>query len=199
MTTGPHDPPASVSAHPTALSASRASAALALKRHRGGLIGRLCAPFFAQVSVDPEASDRLRDAYAKGIVVHTYRARRVIDPIFTLYALDRLGLPKPLWMHDHYATRLPDTVAHLSATILAGSPALLFLRRPVTLTNPTSAYSERHVEALVALQRQVSRPILLLPETLLWTKRAVGLRRTIIDSIFGDREAPGRLRELLGF
>jgi glycerol-3-phosphate O-acyltransferase len=172
---------------------------LARPPHQGGVLGRLLVPFFSRVSVDPEAADRLRDAHAKGIVVHVLRARRVMDPIFLLYALDRLGLPSPPWMHDHYASLLPPTVAELSRNVLAGRPALLFLRRPRTLTNPTSGYSERHVEALVGLQRQLERPILLLPETLQWTKRAVGLRRTIIDVIFGDREAPGRLRELMGF
>jgi glycerol-3-phosphate O-acyltransferase len=169
------------------------------ERHRGGVLGRLLTPFFAQVSLEPEAIERLKDAYTQGTVVHVFRARRVMDPIFLLYALERLGLPKPLWMHDHHTSKLPPTIAAMSSTLLAGRPALLFLRRPRTLTNPTSGYSERHVETLVALQRQMERPLLLLPETLLWTKRAVGLRRTIIDSIFGDRESPGRLRELMGF
>jgi glycerol-3-phosphate O-acyltransferase len=167
--------------------------------HRGGLLGRLLVPFFGQVGLETEAIERLKDAYTQGVVVHVFRARRVMDPIYLLYALERLGLPKPLWMHDHRASKRAPTIADLSETVVAGEPALLFLRRPRTLTNPTSGYSERHVETLVALQRQIERPILLLPETLLSTKRAVGLRRTIIDSVFGDREAPGRLRELLGF
>lgn len=156
-------------------------------------------PFFARVTIEPEASARLREAHAQGFVVHVLRSRRVIDPLFILFALERLRLPKPTWMHDHHASELPPTASALMQTVAAGSTALLFLRRPVTLINRSESYSEKHVEALLALQRQTARPILLLPESLLWATRAAGLRRTIIDSIFGDREAPGRLRELLGF
>lgn len=163
------------------------------------MLGRLLAPFFARVTVDPEATARLAAAHERGHVVHVFRAHRVIDPLFLLFALDRLGLPGPPWMHDHYASTLEPSVAKLTGSLAEGAPALLFLRRPVTLTNPSAAYPERHVEALIELQRRSTRPILLLPETLQWTKRAAGLRRTIVDSIFGDREAPGRLRELLGF
>lgn len=169
------------------------------ERHRGGLVGRLLSPLFAEIAVEPEAAERLREAHAQGTVVHVLRSRRIVDPIYLLHLLDRLGLPKPRWMHDHGASLLPPTVPELARTIAEGHPALLFLRRPRTLTNPTSGYSEHHVETLLELQRRQDRPILLLPETLLWTKRAVGLRPTIIDAIFGDREAPGRLRELLGF
>lgn len=175
------------------------SPALMPRTDRGGILGRLLSPFFAHVTVDLEAAERLRSAHANGIVVHVLRAKRILDPVFILYAAERLGLPKPLWMHDHHASKLPPTIAELSKTILGGGPALLFLRRPRTLTSSHPAYAERHIETLIALQRQLDRPILLLPETLLWTKRAVGLQRTIIDSIFGDREAPGRIRELLGF
>src|SRR5262245_41854158 len=131
-------------------------------------------PFFARVNVEPEASARLREAHAQGFVVHVLRSRRVIDPLFILFALERLGLPKPAWMHDHHASELPPTAAALMQTVAAGSTALLFLRRPVTLINRNESYSEKHVEALLHLQRQTARPILLLPESLLWAKRAAG-------------------------
>jgi glycerol-3-phosphate O-acyltransferase len=164
-----------------------------------GLLGRALAPFFADVTIDPEAAQRLRDAHAQGTVVHVLRSKRVIDPLYILFALRKLGLPEPPWMHDHRASVLPPTAHALGESVAAGRSALLFLRRPITLISRSESYSERHVEALLAAQRKSSKPILLLPETLQWTKRAVGLRRTIIDTIFGDREAPGRLRELLGF
>lgn len=180
--------------------ATTTSTALApLAAPRPGLLGRILMPFFADVTIDPEASTRLQEAHAQGYVVHVLRSRRVIDPLFILYALERLGLPKPPWMHDHRASELPATASALKETLAAGATALLFLRRPVTLINRNETYSEKHVEALLELQRQTARPILLLPESLLWAKRAAGLRRTIIDSIFGDREAPGPMRELAGF
>ena len=164
-----------------------------------GPFARLVTPLMGRVAIDPEVTERLRSAYADGIVVHVLRSRRVLDPIFIRSVLTQLGLPIPRWMHDHYASSAPPSVAAMHDAILRGEPILLFLRQPKTLTNPTTTYAERHVEALIGLQRKIDRPILLLPEALLWTRRAMGLRRTIIDVVFGDREAPGRLRELVGF
>ncbi len=183
----------------TRLPTVQTAPALVSPPKRGGLLGRLLAPFFAQVRVGAEATERLRDAYERGIVVHCFRSHRVLDPTFLLYALDHLGLPPPAWMHDHYLSQLAPTVEDLSATVAAGCPSLLFLRRPRTLISPNPTYSERYFETLIALQRQLDRPLLLLPEALLGTKQPIGLRRTIVDTIFGDREAPGRLRELIGF
>lgn len=165
----------------------------------GGFFARLLRPLFAKVTVETNTAERLRNAYAEGVVVHVLRARRVIDPLFILSVLERLGLPRPRWMHDHYAGDEVPSVESMLGAVRAGEPILLFLRRPKTLTSPTGSYSEKHVEALLNLQRHLDRPILLVPESLIWTRKAAGVRRTIFDVIFGDREAPGRMRELVGF
>lgn len=167
--------------------------------HRATALNRLLAPFFGKIRIDEEDARRLRSAYDKGIVVHVLRASRWMDPLYILHALERLHLAPPTWLHDHFASKQKAGVAELTRTVEAEEPSLLFLKRPRTLINPNSAYAERYVETLLAAQRKTKRPILLLPETLIWTKRAVGLRRTIIDSIFGDRDTPGRMREILGF
>ena len=165
----------------------------------GGLIARLLRPLFTRVRIDDEAETRLVNAYRQGIVVHVFRASRLTDPLFLLHALETRGLPSPQWMHDHYASAEEDSAAALSESIRAGHSAVLFLRRPRTLLSPTGAYTEKHVEALLRVQRDLDRPILLLPETLHWTKRPVGLRPTVVDSVFGNREAPGWAREIVGF
>ncbi len=165
----------------------------------GGWLSRGLNPLFQRVKIEDEASQRLTEAYARGNVIHVFRASRLTDPLYLLYALRRLGLPRPRWMHDHHASLEENSTAALAANVIAGHSAVLFLRRPRTLLSPSGAYPEQHVEALLRLQTELDRPILLLPETLLWTKRPVGLRRTVVDSIFGDREAPGWARELVGF
>ncbi len=133
-----------------------------------------------------------------GDVVFTLRSKRLIDPLFVLHRLRRLDLPRPRWMHDHPASAFPPTAEALLDAVSAGDPALLFLRRPKTLTTRT-AYAERHVEALITAQRNRSRPILLVPVALQWTRKPVGLRPSLLDAVFGDRESPGAIRELMGF
>ena len=168
-------------------------------KHLGGWLGRLAGIFFGGVTVEQEAVSRLQEAYRLGIVVHVIRSRRVLDPLFILSVLDRLGLRKPSWMHDHYASKRGDQLDELRRAVIDGEPTLLFLRKPRTLTTTSSAYADHHIETLVELQAQVERPIMLLPASLSWKRKPGGIRRSLIDAIFGDRESPGRIRELLGF
>ncbi|MEM7677745.1 MAG: 1-acyl-sn-glycerol-3-phosphate acyltransferase, partial [Myxococcota bacterium] len=164
-----------------------------------GLLGRILGGLFDRVRLDEEAADRLRDAYDRGIVVHVFRASRLTDPLFLLFALRKLGLPRPRWIHDHYASTEPRSVEALIFSIEQERSAVLFLRRPRTWLTHSSTYTDPYVEALLEAQRRIDRPLLLLPETLQSTTRPVGLRPTLIDSVFGNREAPGRLREVIGF
>ena len=164
-----------------------------------GFWERLFGPLFGGIRAHPESLSRLVDAHRRGLVVHTLRTRRRVDPLFILHLLGRLDLPRPRWLHDHFASKCDDSAGQLAEELTAGRGALLFLRRPRTLRNPTTAYSQAHVEALVALQRQLDVPILLLPETILWRRSAQGLRRTFFDALFGDRDGPGALREVFGF
>src|SRR5688500_7350692 len=110
-----------------------APVALAMRTRPESALARLLVPYFGEVTIAPEAADRLRDAYANGIVVHVLRAKRVIAPLYVRYALGRLGLPKPAWMHDHHASEHAATAQSLVDVAARGEPSLLFLRRPVTL------------------------------------------------------------------
>lgn len=166
---------------------------------RRGLWARVLEPLFGRTLVEQDAIDRLREAHQTGLVVHTLRSHRLIDPLYIQYLLEQLGLPLPGWLHDHFLCRSDPSAAHLVDTLRNRQNALLFLRRPHTLLTSGTAYSEKFVEALLALQRETERPILLLPEALIWRKRAVEFRRGILDGIFGDREAPGHFRELTGY
>ncbi|MEE2903757.1 MAG: 1-acyl-sn-glycerol-3-phosphate acyltransferase [Myxococcota bacterium] len=168
-------------------------------KHLGGWFGRLANFTFGNVTVPQETVERLRTAYAQGTVVHVIRTRRVLDPLFVLSVLDRMNLRKPNWMHDHYASSCEGTLDSLLNETVAGSPSLLFLRKPRTLTTIKSSYSENYIEGLVELQLKQERPIMLLPQSLSWKRTPGGIRRSLIDGIFGDRESPGRLREMLGF
>lgn len=166
---------------------------------RRGLLSRVLEPCFGRALVEPQALEHLRSAHERGVVVHTLRFHRLVDPLYIQYLLDQLGLPLPTWMHDHGSARNSISARELVSTIEDRNPALLFLRKPHTLITGSTAYPERYVEALLELQRRSDRPILLLPEALIWSKRAVGIKKSMVDDVFGDREAPGHLRELMGY
>ncbi len=161
---------------------------------------RLWAHFFDKIEIEPEGAENLRSAYERGVVVHTLRSPRLVDPAYLRFLLPRLGLPELGWSHENYRSEDEDNnVADLITAVQSGTSALLFLKRTKTLLDKKTALSQRHIEALVAQQRTQEKPILLLPESLLWNRRAVGLRKTILSAFFGDRDSPGRVREVSGF
>jgi glycerol-3-phosphate O-acyltransferase len=168
-------------------------------QRRRGIQGRLLEPFFGRTLVQQDAIDRLRKAHQEGVVIHTLRFHRLVDPLYIQYLLEQLDLPLPTWLHDHVVARNSISSRELVERVSARESALLFLRKPHTLITGSTAYGESYVESLLELQRTMDRPILLLPEALIWSKRAVALKRSMVDDVFGDREAPGHLRELLGF
>lgn len=164
-----------------------------------GFWERVFAPLFGGIRAHDTSLSRLAAAHRRGLVVHTLRTRRRVDPLFILHILGRLDLPRPRWLHDHFASKCDHSVTSMKDELAAGRTVLLFLRRPRTSRNPTTAFSQAHVEALVAFQRQTDTTILLVPETILWSRRAQGLRRTFFEALFGDRDGPGALREVFGF
>lgn len=53
--------------------------------------------------------------------------------------------------------------------------------------------------ALIRAQREIKRPIDLIPQQFLWARRPTPGKRSIIDWLFGERENPGRLRKIILF
>src|SRR5690606_7303019 len=105
--------------------------------------------------------------------------------------------------------QIPDDRA-LSDTLRSEHSALLFLRRPPSMSGRARGiFGKRRkgddmavdlIRTLVALQRKTSKPIVLVPQTFVWTKRPVTNHgRSAIDLFFGPAEWPGRVRVVLQF
>src|SRR5690606_24580666 len=91
--------------------------------------------------------------------------------------------------------RLPPPEVALRETVARGEAAVLFLRKPRTLTT-LSNHQERFIPELLALQRERNEPIFLVPQLLIWERRPARLRRSLLDVIFGGISDPGLLRQL---
>lgn len=157
---------------------------------------------FPKVRFPEDSKKQLIEAHHEASIVYTFRSKRHVDPRCLLYLLRQNQLPLPSWLHDSNFQSLSDTRG-LTANAVAQRSSILYLRRPRTLTSgrdtTSKDYSGTHVEDLLEQQKNLDRPILLVPVGLQWTQKPMSLQRSFVDAVFGDLEAPGVYREFVGF
>lgn len=186
--------------HPTAMSSHMS---LTLR-----ILGWL---FFRYVRFDHERAETVRHAARRGTVIHVLRDRSLVDYLFFNWAYLQLGLPLALFtnalggviLHPFRALfrlvtgRGREEGDGLTTSIGRGDSALLFLRKPTTLTQALEREWKRdYVLELVRMQRLRATPILLVPQLLLWTRAPERYQKSLVDIVFGDADAPGLLRGL---
>jgi glycerol-3-phosphate O-acyltransferase len=179
--------------------------------------------FFREIAFPEEGAEKIRRAAERGTVVYVCKTLSYIDYLYFSYAFLKYALPlsrfangvKTLLMQPVgrilggalrlWRERRTSSVAELSQVVRQGDSALLFLKRPHTLFGWEPAqFRGAYVEELIRIQRErgSARPIIFVPLTLVWGSpavRAARSRRGIVDLIFGEREAPGRLRAMYTF
>lgn len=183
----------------------------------GPLLGPLARSVLDPIPYPEDAAARLRELSERGVVVYVHRSRNAVDYLALSRACERLGLPvarfvggldvlwwQPWWRvlgRKRGTRRAPKDPARreewmLQQTVLSGENAELFLRRPLTLVTTKADYRARYVEALIAVQRQMDRPIFLVPHLLALRRRLSSFEPTAADVVFGTGEEPGALRAI---
>ncbi len=182
--------------------------------------------FFDAIEVDPAWVDAVRQASRRGTVVYALRNLSFLDFLALDHLTKRFGLPQVrfandlgLWILEPFgkgwgAALRPrtrdDALAELRATIEAGASATLFLKRPPTLLAGASATGrgllegDLFVRELIELQRERTRardlrPIVIVPQVFVWSKRPDVRQRSIVDAILGTHEWPGAIRTTAQF
>ncbi len=163
---------------------------------------------FGRVQVAPDWAQTLSALATNATLVHMMRSGTLLDVLCVNHLCHRAGLPTIRFVNhasDHALThallggqlassRPPDTERTLQDVVLAADSALLFLRAP---QHDAAAQSQPDLLlALVQAQRRSNRPILLIPQTLVWGKLPSHKHQTLGDLLFGPAEDPGRLRVL---
>lgn len=87
----------------------------------------------------------------------------------------------------------------LRAGLTHHRPCLVFLKRRKTLIQWGSEVGSSLMSDLVSIQRDVQRPLILLPMLVIWDQKPETYRRTFVDMVFGDPQAPGKIRKILSF
>mgnify|MGYP001813720030 FL=1 len=173
--------------------------------------------FFAHIRVDENWSRGVREAASEGVVVYVMRSLSFLDFLCLDFLLKKFGLPLVrfvndlgLWILEPFGKgerrlslrrQIPEAEA-LEQTVGEGFSALLFLRRPPKLG--TKARRGRDLEVdliatLVGKQRVTAPPILLVPQTFVWSKQAGTATPSLLDLLFGPVQWPGRVRVFFQF
>ena len=158
--------------------------------------------------------DAIRDAESRGTVVYVMKSRNLVDYLYFNMAFVREGLRLVRFANGLNAWLLrpalrgiatllrgrrgfPSEEDCLEATVDAGEPAMLFLTRPRRSETEELEFSLPHLKRLIATQRRQSRPILVLPQLLVWEKRPERARPSILDEVFGSRHRPGFIKSVI--
>ncbi len=180
------------------------------------LMGRI---FFRPVRFETAALQRLRDAVADGPLVYVMPSQSLLDYLYFNWAFLRLGLPLAIfgtgmlmWPFRTLGSQLrrlfrlltgrarrPATDAVIESAPAVGRPVVLFLRRARTLLPWFGELKEDPLGPLITAQDRLQKPIQLCPVLIVWERSPTRLKRSLVDLIFGDPDAPGRIRKLLNF
>jgi glycerol-3-phosphate O-acyltransferase len=179
--------------------------------------------FFENIQIDDEWLGIVREAAQQGPVVYVLRNLSFLDFMALDYITARYGLPRlrfandlGLWMLEPFASTWAEALVpsrriapdeRLVEVIEDGGSAALFLKRPPTILEKATGRGKRRVSfegdlliaSLFSLQRRLDRPIMLVPQVFVWSKRPESLEPSALDFVLGPREWPGRLRSAAQF
>ena len=171
--------------------------------------------FFRFIQADPQWERTVREAAARGVVVYVARSVSfleflALDFLTKSSAAKEYALPLIEWCNDvglmvlepfgrgsrrmRMKRALPEDQA-LTDTIREGRTPLLFVRRPPAIAamrrNRGNDLDVDLIRTLVEMQRRIERPIVLVPQTFVWTKRPPTNRSDDRRSVLRSRGVAG--------
>lgn len=178
-------------------------------------------PFFARVSLNPRGLERLRGLGERGAVVYTLKYRSHLDFLFFNRRYREAGVPRPevafdlnLWIWQplshliqiitaalNYFTRKhswpnPYRDGYFRWILERRMASLLFLVDQVGFRQRFFKPREDPLRHLLEIQPELSFPIFLVPQMVLYEKEPARESKGLWQLFFGDSENPGKLRKL---
>jgi len=203
----------------TALQGHHDHYACSLPKKSGFLSSLILRSFFSDVYINSTQAAFLKTISKEGIIVYASKYKSRFEYLFYHVRYEEEGIPFPA-IGFEYRIFLWQKISKLIRIVLAHVDHLL---RYKFFPNPyESGYFKRQMEAgsaaflslvdrkgfyhrfikakqdplkyLVQLQRTTDRPIYVVPQWLLFSKKPHRPPRNLVDIMFGSEENPGRLR-----
>lgn len=178
----------------------------------------------AKTSITEDQQKLLESLAEKGVIIYALRHRSQLDFVYVSLRLYQLGLPTPtflfdlrpyFWQSRSYAAAvaLRNFVKHLTRDgvpdpyehgyyqdlVRQGRSGLLFLLGEKGYYQRTVMVRHDPLEHLLSIQKDLSRPIYVVPLMLLYSRAPRRERRGFWDIAFGNPESPGLVRKLVSF
>jgi glycerol-3-phosphate O-acyltransferase len=179
----------------------------------------LYSKFFDAIQVDEAWIHSVQKLASTGTVVYVLRNLNFVDFLALDHLTKRFGLPQirfandlGLWILNPSMGRgfmkalLPSAgatpSAELESALAEGGSAALFLKRPPGVLDVAAGATggrglregDDLVRTLLEVQRHTSRPIFLVPQVFVWTKRPDTRGTRALDFLLGPREWPSATR-----
>jgi len=178
--------------------------------------------FFRRVRLADHDRSTLVDAGREAQVVYVLPSRSRLEYAFFNYRFLNDGLPlsrfipglsmlphQTLWqrvkhLYNRVRGRAPhprDPQEHFRHVLADGAPVTLYVREPDMLLQ----WGERgghllpYLKTLLEYSRETGREVVFVPLMLVWKMGIPTVRRTLVDKVFGAAQAPGGLRQMVGF
>ncbi len=192
----------------------------AMVERPGPILKWLGRAFFGAVAFDEVHRRTIQEAASRGTPVYVLNVRSIVDLLYFNHAFLVWSLPlvyfaaglnlllfRPLGEVARYLwRRLVGRSRHqgsdrdtMRRALARGRACLVWLKRPHSLIQWGDDDRLSHLRDLIAVFREVGRPVVLIPLFVVWDKKPESYRRTIVDVVFGDPQTPGALRKAVSF
>ncbi|MEE9566359.1 MAG: 1-acyl-sn-glycerol-3-phosphate acyltransferase [Desulfobacteria bacterium] len=190
-----------------------------LPKKSGFLSSLILKSLFSDVYINPTQTAFLKSLSKKGIIVYASKYKSRFEYLFYHIRYKEEGMPFPeigfeyrilLWQKisrlarivfahvDHlfrYRTfQNPYESGFFKRQMETGSPAFLSLVDPKGFYHHFVKARQDPLKYLIEVQRTIDRPIYIVPQWLLFSKRPHRPPRSLVDIVLGSEENPGRLR-----
>lgn len=190
-----------------------------LPKKSGFLSSLILKSLFSDVYINPTQIEFLNNLSKKAVIVYASKYKSSFEYLFYHIRYKEEGMPFPeigfeyrifLWQKISRLARIflaymdhffkykifpnPYKSGFFHHQIEAGSAAFLSLIDPRGFYLRFVEDKQDPLEYLIELQRTTDRPICIVPQWLLFSKKPHRPPRSFVDIIFGSKENPGRLR-----
>lgn len=186
----------------------------------GPILKWLGKAFFGAVAFNESYVRAIQEAAARATPIYVLNVRSLIDLLYFNHAFIMRALPlvffafgmnlllfRPIGEVARYLwgrltgriRRRPSDAEMLRFALAEGRPCLIWLKRPHSLIQWGDESRVSHIRDLIAAYRQAGRPAVLIPLFVVWDKKPESYRRSFLDVVFGDPQAPGAIRKTIAF